>query len=165
MYTRISSRPKGCDSGCSSGLIVECSALAEPYRALPEYMDAFGPIVFVQDSGNRLFKRPAALSVVEPLPIGLDPFLSRVRHNVRVYPALALFDLALGNRNFPSAGRTPDQQDAFAIAKWLQQADVDGSLESSSALSLNRMSGRRPRLKVGFSEFCSAQRAQGGRAA
>jgi len=39
-----------------------------------------------------------------------------------VYPAL-------WSRTFPSAGRRPDQQDAFAIAKWLQRADGDGSLE------------------------------------
>jgi hypothetical protein len=39
-----------------------------------------------------------------------------------VYPAL-------WNRTFQSEGRTPDQQDAFAIAKWMQGADVDGSLE------------------------------------
>jgi len=39
-----------------------------------------------------------------------------------VYPAL-------WSKTFPSAGRTPDQQDAFAIAKWLQRADRDGSLE------------------------------------
>lgn len=40
-----------------------------------------------------------------------------------VYPAL-------WNRTFPSEGRTPDQQDAFAIAKWMQWADSDGSLEA-----------------------------------
>lgn len=39
-----------------------------------------------------------------------------------VYPAL-------WKRTFPSEGRTPDQQDAFAITKWLQGADDDGSLE------------------------------------
>jgi hypothetical protein len=39
-----------------------------------------------------------------------------------VYPAL-------WSRTFPSAGRTPDQQDAFAIAKWFQRADRDGSLQ------------------------------------
>jgi len=39
-----------------------------------------------------------------------------------VYPAL-------WSRSFPSAGRTTDQQDAFAIAKWMQQADTDSSLE------------------------------------
>ena len=39
-----------------------------------------------------------------------------------VYPAL-------WSRTFPTAGRTPDKQDAFAIAKWLQRADCDGSLE------------------------------------
>jgi hypothetical protein len=40
-----------------------------------------------------------------------------------VYPAL-------WNRIFPTEGRTPDQQDAFAVAKWLQGADCDGSLEA-----------------------------------
>lgn len=39
-----------------------------------------------------------------------------------VYPAL-------WSRTFPSAGRTPDQQDAFAIVRWMQGADADGSLE------------------------------------
>jgi hypothetical protein len=39
-----------------------------------------------------------------------------------VYPAL-------WTRTFPSEGRTPDQQDAFAIAKWLQAADCVGSLK------------------------------------
>ena len=36
---------------------------------------------------------------------------------------------ALWSRTFPREGRTPDQQDAFAIAKWLQRGDGDGSLE------------------------------------
>jgi len=35
----------------------------------------------------------------------------------------------LWSRTFPSAGRTPDQQDAFAIVKWLQRADTVGSLD------------------------------------
>lgn len=39
------------------------------------------------------------------------------------------FILRFWSRTFLSAGRTPDQQDAFAIAKWLQRADCDGSLE------------------------------------
>jgi hypothetical protein len=39
-----------------------------------------------------------------------------------VYPAL-------WSRTFSIAGRTPDQQDAFAIAKWFQRSDSDGSLE------------------------------------
>jgi hypothetical protein len=39
-----------------------------------------------------------------------------------VYPSL-------WSRSFPSAGRTPDQQDAFATAEWLRRADRDGSLE------------------------------------
>jgi hypothetical protein len=39
-----------------------------------------------------------------------------------VYPAL-------WSRTFPNAGRTPDQQDAYATAEWLRLADSDGSLE------------------------------------
>jgi hypothetical protein len=39
-----------------------------------------------------------------------------------VYPAL-------WNRTFPSEGRTLHQQDAFAIAKWLQRADCAGNLQ------------------------------------
>jgi len=38
-----------------------------------------------------------------------------------VYPAL-------WSKTFPSEGRTSDQQDAFAIAQWLQRTDSDGSL-------------------------------------
>jgi hypothetical protein len=38
-----------------------------------------------------------------------------------VYPAL-------WSRTFPTAGRTPDPQDAFATAEWLRRADGDGSL-------------------------------------
>lgn len=40
-----------------------------------------------------------------------------------VYPAL-------WNRTFPSEVRTPDQQDAFAIAKWSQESDCDGKLDA-----------------------------------
>ncbi len=39
-----------------------------------------------------------------------------------VYPAL-------WNKSFPTEGRTRDQQDAFAVAEWLRQADADGSLQ------------------------------------
>ncbi len=38
-----------------------------------------------------------------------------------VYPAL-------WSRSLPNAGRTGDQQDAFATAEWLRRADSDGSL-------------------------------------
>lgn len=38
-----------------------------------------------------------------------------------VYPSL-------WSRSFPSAGRSPDQQDAFATAEWLRRADGNGSL-------------------------------------
>ncbi len=40
---------------------------------------------------------------------------------VEVYPSL-------WNRTFPSAGRTADQQDAYATAEWLRRADANGSL-------------------------------------
>jgi hypothetical protein len=40
------------------------------------------------------------------------------------------------SRNFPSAGRTPDQQDAFAVAEWLRRADADCSLERLLRLDL-----------------------------
>ena len=40
-----------------------------------------------------------------------------------VYPAL-------WNKTFSAEGRTRDQQDAFAVAKWLQSADRNGSLET-----------------------------------
>lgn len=36
----------------------------------------------------------------------------------------------LWNNAFPSERRTPDQQDAFAIAKWLQGVDCGGTLET-----------------------------------
>jgi hypothetical protein len=39
-----------------------------------------------------------------------------------VYPAL-------WKRAFPTEGRTPDQHDAYAIAAWLRQADLDGRLQ------------------------------------
>jgi hypothetical protein len=35
----------------------------------------------------------------------------------------------LWSRTFPSAGRTPDQQDAYATAEWLRRVDCEGSLE------------------------------------
>ena len=38
---------------------------------------------------------------------------------------------------FPSAGRTPDQQDAFTTAEWLRRADCDGSLEKFFCLELD----------------------------
>ena len=36
---------------------------------------------------------------------------------------------ALRCRTFPSAGKTPDQQDAYATAERLHRADCDGNLE------------------------------------
>jgi hypothetical protein len=38
-----------------------------------------------------------------------------------VYPSL-------WSRSFPSAGRSPDQQDAFATTEWFRRADGDGTL-------------------------------------
>jgi hypothetical protein len=46
-----------------------------------------------------------------------------------VYPALR-------SSTFPSAGRTSDQQDAYATAEWLRRADSDGSLERFSCPEL-----------------------------
>ena len=43
--------------------------------------------------------------------------------------ALAEVYPALWSRTFPTGGRTPDQQDAFATAEWLRRADCDGGLE------------------------------------
>ena len=34
----------------------------------------------------------------------------------------------LWNQNFPPEGRTPDQHDAYSVARWLREADLDGSL-------------------------------------
>lgn len=39
-----------------------------------------------------------------------------------VYPSL-------WSRSFPSAGRSPDQQDAFATAEWLRRSDGNGTLK------------------------------------
>jgi len=72
------------------------------------------------------------------------PWLRFIRHNVKSHVHFWPFDgwsvppncsvvaevyPALWSRTFPIAGRTPDQQDAFAIAKWLQGADSNGSIE------------------------------------
>ena len=46
-----------------------------------------------------------------------------------VYPAL-------WKHGFPQEGRTPDQQDAYAVAAWLGQADLDGRLQEFLAPSL-----------------------------
>jgi hypothetical protein len=43
---------------------------------------------------------------------------------------------ALCKHAFPSDGRTPDQHDAYAVAAWLRQADLDGSLSGLLAPSL-----------------------------
>jgi len=53
-----------------------------------------------------------------------------------VYPAL-------WSRTFPSAGRTPDQQDAFAIANGCNGRTLMAASKSFSALSLTRMIARR----------------------
>ena len=35
---------------------------------------------------------------------------------------------SIWSRTLPSTGRTPDQQDAFATAEWLQRADTNDNL-------------------------------------
>jgi len=30
---------------------------------------------------------------------------------------------------YPVEGRTPDQHDAYSVARWLQQADLEGNLQ------------------------------------
>jgi len=66
-------------------------------------------------------------------------------------PVVAEVYPALWSRTFPSAGRTPDRQDAFATGEWLRRGDCDGSLEKFLCLRLNRMIAREPRLRGGFS--------------
>jgi hypothetical protein len=46
-----------------------------------------------------------------------------------VYPSL-------WSRGFATAGRTPDQHDAYSAAAWMRQADLDGSLAAFLAPSL-----------------------------
>ena len=46
-----------------------------------------------------------------------------------VYPAL-------WSRTFPTAGRTADQQDAYATAEWMPRADGDGTLEKFLCLEI-----------------------------
>lgn len=48
-----------------------------------------------------------------------------------VYPAL-------WKRSFPTEGRTPDQHDAYSIAAWLRQADLDDRLNGFLAPTLTR---------------------------
>ena len=48
---------------------------------------------------------------------------------VEVYPAL-------WKHAFPAEGRTPDQHDAYAVAAWLRQADLDGRLQGFLAPAL-----------------------------
>jgi hypothetical protein len=57
-----------------------------------------------------------------------------------VYPAL-------WSRTFPSAERTPDQQDAFAIAKWMQEADCDGRLERYFCPSIEPHERKKPEVE------------------
>jgi hypothetical protein len=57
-----------------------------------------------------------------------------------VYPAL-------WNMTFPCEGRTPDQQDAFAIAKWTQGADCDGSLEKFLCTEIEPHENKKARIE------------------
>jgi len=36
---------------------------------------------------------------------------------------------SLWSKGYPREGRTPDQQDAYAAAAWLREADLEGRLE------------------------------------
>ena len=49
---------------------------------------------------------------------------------VEVYPAL-------WNKSFPRNDRNQDQQDAYAVARWLRQADLDGRISTFLAPPLN----------------------------
>jgi hypothetical protein len=64
----------------------------------------------------------------------------RVKENVHFWPfdgwsvppgrsVVAEVYPALWNRTFPTEGRTPHRQDAFAAARWMQATDTDGSFE------------------------------------
>lgn len=50
--------------------------------------------------------------------------------------ALAEVYPALWKHAFPREGRTPDQHDAYAVAAWLRQADLDGRLPTFLAPAL-----------------------------
>ena len=63
-----------------------------------------------------------------------------------VYPAL-------WSRSFSSEGRNGHQQDAFAVAKWTQQADSDGILDSYWRPRLEPDERGKAAIEVGFSEF------------
>jgi hypothetical protein len=63
-----------------------------------------------------------------------------------VYPAI-------WSRTFPSAGRTPDQQVAFATAEWLRRADCDGSLGKFLHPELEAHERKTAEVEGGFSEW------------
>jgi hypothetical protein len=44
-----------------------------------------------------------------------------VRQSWKVYPSL-------WSRSFPREDRNQDQHDAYSVARWMRQADIDGSL-------------------------------------
>jgi len=54
---------------------------------------------------------------------------------VEVYPAL-------WKHGFPVNGRTPDQHDAYSVAAWLRQADLDGRLQGFLSPSLTPVERR-----------------------
>jgi hypothetical protein len=54
--------------------------------------------------------------------------IARILHASRCGGLYAETLLTVWSRTFRTAGRTPDQQDAFATAEWLRRADENGSL-------------------------------------
>ncbi len=58
---------------------------------------------------------------------------------MEVYPSL-------WRKSTPEAGRTPDQQDAYAVAAWLRQVDTDGSL--GKFLKPDMLPGEKPVAEV-----------------
>ncbi len=58
---------------------------------------------------------------------------------LEIYPSL-------WSRSFPREDRTQDQHDAYSVARWLRQADIDGSISTFLSPSLNP--AERPRAQV-----------------
>ena len=94
-------------------------------------------------SAKSVFQFDVQGSVAKSTHAGI-PWLRYIRQTVKWYVHFWPFDgwsvppncsvvaevyPALWSRTFPTAGRTPDQQDAFATAEWIRRADMDGSLE------------------------------------
>jgi hypothetical protein len=57
-----------------------------------------------------------------------------------VYPSL-------WSRGFPNEGRTPDQHDAYSVAKWLRKSDLEGSLIEYFDPSLSEADRRKAQVE------------------